>query len=57
MEDIDQTQFGTKVIEIKKPDFKKGIALAKNGDTLIVHSGLYKEGNIIIDKYNRKFFN
>ena len=29
---------------------KKGIALAKNGDTLIVHSGLYKEGNIIIDK-------
>lgn len=27
MEDIDQTQFGTKVIEIKKPDFKKGISL------------------------------
>ena len=29
---------------------KKGIALAKDGDTLIVHGGLYKEGNIKIDK-------
>ena len=29
---------------------KKGIALAKHGDTLIVHGGWYKEGNIIIDK-------
>ena len=29
---------------------KKGIALAKAGDTLIVHGGWYKEGNIIIDK-------
>lgn len=36
--DIDQTQFGTKLIEIKKPDFKKGIALLKeasnNGNVL-----------------------
>lgn len=29
---------------------KKGIALAKAGDTLMVHGGWYKEGNIIIDK-------
>ncbi len=29
---------------------KKGIALAKNNDTLYVHPGIYKEGNIIIDK-------
>ena len=29
---------------------KKGITLAKDGDTLIVHGGLYKEGNIKIDK-------
>lgn len=29
---------------------KKGIALAKIGDTVIVHGGLYREGNIIIDK-------
>lgn len=29
---------------------KKGIALAKHGDTLMVHGGLYREGNIIIDK-------
>ena len=28
----------------------KEITLAKSGDTLIVHSGWYKEGNIIIDK-------
>ncbi|MCT7563153.1 cytochrome b/b6 domain-containing protein [Aliarcobacter butzleri] len=28
-EDIDQTQFGTKKIEIKKPDFKKAIELLK----------------------------
>ncbi|MDI1317487.1 nitrous oxide reductase family maturation protein NosD [Flavobacterium sp.] len=29
---------------------KKGIEVAKKGDTLMVHTGLYKEGNIIIDK-------
>ncbi|GAA4766139.1 MULTISPECIES: nitrous oxide reductase family maturation protein NosD [Flavobacterium] len=29
---------------------KQGIALAKNNDTLYVHPGIYKEGNIIIDK-------
>ncbi|MBP9849755.1 MAG: nitrous oxide reductase family maturation protein NosD [Flavobacterium sp.] len=29
---------------------KRGISLAKVGDTVIVHSGWYKEGNIIIDK-------
>ena len=29
---------------------KKGIALTKDGDTLMVHEGWYKEGNIIIDK-------
>ena len=29
---------------------KKAIAIAKNGDTIIVHYGIYKEGNIIIDK-------
>ncbi|MFD2910060.1 nitrous oxide reductase family maturation protein NosD [Flavobacterium ardleyense] len=29
---------------------KKGIELAKAGDTLMVHGGLYREGNIIIDK-------
>ncbi|GEM66689.1 hypothetical protein SMI01S_02950 [Sphingobacterium mizutaii NBRC 14946 = DSM 11724] len=29
---------------------KQGIALAKKGDTVLVQSGTYKEGNIIIDK-------
>lgn len=29
---------------------KKGIALAKAGDTIMVHGGWYKEGNIVIDK-------
>ena len=29
---------------------KTGIALAKDGDTLMVHGGWYKEGNIVIDK-------
>ncbi|MDM1048545.1 nitrous oxide reductase family maturation protein NosD [Sphingobacterium sp. UBA6645] len=29
---------------------KEGIALAKEGDTVLVHAGLYKEGNIVIDK-------
>ena len=29
---------------------KEAIALAKNGDTLIVESGVYKEGNIILEK-------
>jgi len=30
--------------------FKQGLGLTRNGDTLIVHEGIYKEGNIIIDK-------
>lgn len=29
---------------------KEGIKLAKNGDTIFVESGLYKEGNIILEK-------
>ena len=29
---------------------KEAIALAKNGDTLLVESGIYKEGNIILEK-------
>lgn len=29
---------------------KEGIAVAQNGDTIIVDNGFYKEGNIIIDK-------
>lgn len=29
---------------------KKGISLTKDGDTLMVHGGWYKEGNITIDK-------
>lgn len=29
---------------------KRAIALAKEGDTIVVHKGIYKEGNIIIDK-------
>ncbi|GAB1462120.1 right-handed parallel beta-helix repeat-containing protein [Pedobacter sp.] len=29
---------------------KKALAASKNGDTIMVTSGLYKEGNIIIDK-------
>lgn len=29
---------------------KAALKAAKNGDTIIVHQGLYKEGNIIIDK-------
>ncbi len=29
---------------------KKGISATKDGDTLIVHGGWYKEGNLIIDK-------
>lgn len=33
---------------IKK--IKQAIALAKDGDTIIVNSGIYKEGNIVIDK-------
>jgi len=33
---------------IKK--IKEGIALAQNGDTIIVEKGFYKEGNIVIDK-------
>lgn len=33
---------------IKK--IKQAIAIAKDGDTIIVNSGIYKEGNIVIDK-------
>lgn len=33
---------------IKK--LKEGIAIAHNGDTIIVEKGFYKEGNIVIDK-------
>lgn len=44
----------SKVIHVGKnypaKTFKQGLALTTNGDTLIVHEGLYKEGNIIIDK-------
>ncbi len=29
---------------------KQAIAIAKEGDTIVVHKGIYKEGNIIIDK-------
>lgn len=29
---------------------KKGLAAAKKGDTVMVHGGWYKEGNIVIDK-------
>ncbi|HEX6223298.1 MAG TPA: nitrous oxide reductase family maturation protein NosD [Chryseolinea sp.] len=29
---------------------KKAIALAQNGDTIVVEAGLYKEGNIILEK-------
>ena len=29
---------------------KQGLAVAKSGDTVKVHSGIYKEGNILIDK-------
>jgi nitrous oxidase accessory protein len=43
-----------KVIEVgpNKPvkSIKKAIALAKAGDTVLVHKGWYKEGNIIINK-------
>lgn len=36
---------GQAIIQIRK-----AIALAKHGDTILVNSGIYKEGNIIIDK-------
>lgn len=43
-----------KVIEVgaNRPvkSIKKAISLAKTGDTVLVNEGLYKEGNIIIDK-------
>ncbi|HLT73558.1 MAG TPA: nitrous oxide reductase family maturation protein NosD [Ohtaekwangia sp.] len=29
---------------------REGIAIANTGDTLLIHAGVYKEGNIIIDK-------
>ena len=29
---------------------KKAIELAKSGDTIVVHKGVYREGNIIVDK-------
>ena len=39
-------------IGVNKPikSIKKGIALAQEGDTIIVHKGIYREGNIIINK-------
>jgi nitrous oxidase accessory protein len=39
-------------VGVNKPikSIKKAIALAKVGDTVLVHKGLYREGNIIIDK-------
>lgn len=39
-------------VGVKKPikSIKKAIALAKVGDTVLVHKGLYKEGNIVINK-------
>ena len=36
---------------------KRGITLAKAGDTLIVHGGWYEEGSIRIDKKTSKFGN
>ena len=43
-----------KVIEVgaNKPikSIKKAIALANIGDTVLVYNGVYKEGNIVIDK-------
>lgn len=42
------------VIEVgaNKPvkSIKKAISLAKIGDTVLVHKGIYREGNIVIDK-------
>ena len=42
------------VIEVgaNKPvkSIKKAISLAKIGDTVLVHKGVYREGNIVIDK-------
>ncbi len=29
---------------------KKAISASKDGDTIIIHKGLYKEGNIVVDK-------
>ncbi|MFM7895125.1 MAG: nitrous oxide reductase family maturation protein NosD, partial [Flavobacterium sp.] len=29
---------------------KQALALAKDGDTVLVHSGIYKEGTILINK-------
>ena len=39
-------------VGVNKPikSIKKAIALAKVGDTVLVHKGLYKEGNIVINK-------
>jgi nitrous oxidase accessory protein len=39
-------------VGVNKPikSIKKAIALAKVGDTVLVNKGLYKEGNIVIDK-------
>lgn len=34
----------------KIKSIKKAIAIAKDGDTILVHKGTYREGNIIIDK-------
>jgi nitrous oxidase accessory protein len=39
-------------VGVNKPikSIKKAIALAKVGDTVLVHKGLYREGNIVINK-------
>ncbi|TRX38875.1 nitrous oxide reductase family maturation protein NosD [Flavobacterium sp. ZT3R18] len=39
-------------VGVNKPikSIKKAIALAKVGDTVLVYKGIYKEGNIVIDK-------
>ncbi|WP_281323371.1 nitrous oxide reductase family maturation protein NosD [Flavobacterium aestivum] len=39
-------------VGVNKPikSIKKAIAIAKVGDTVLVHKGLYREGNIVIDK-------
>jgi nitrous oxidase accessory protein len=39
-------------VGVDKPikSVKKGISMAKIGDTVLVYKGIYKEGNIVIDK-------
>lgn len=46
--------FWARTIEVgaNKPvkTIKEAITLAKSGDTIIVYKGVYREGNIIVDK-------